>query len=52
MTTLSRIGFSAAPTISSLVKGSYISAVSKKVMPFSNALRMIVTPSSFVTAVP
>jgi hypothetical protein len=40
MTTLSRMGASASPTISSFVNGPQASAVSNSVTPLSNAARM------------
>ena len=48
MTTWSRTGASASPTISSLANGPYTSAVSKKVTPRSTASRMSAMPSSRV----
>ena len=45
MTTWSRTGASASPTISSLPNGPYTSAVSKKVTPRSTAARMSAMPS-------
>jgi len=40
ITTWFRNGARASPTSSSLVKGPYVSAVSKNVTPLSNAARM------------
>ena len=45
MTTWSRTGSSASPTISSFANGPYTSAVSKNVMPWSTAWRRNATMS-------